>query len=58
MVDRVIQSLRIYVVAAVGADRPAAHYLSGPKAMVDRFRSDLTARFSVPSARVLIDAWD
>ena len=55
-----IRAGRLDLDAIVGALGPGstAYYLSGPKAMVDRFRADLTGRFAVPAGRVLIDAWD
>ena len=46
------------IVAGLGDIRETAFYLSGPKAMIDTFRSRLTDECGVASERVLVDAWE
>lgn len=46
-------------IAAQYGDSPqTAYYLSGPKAMIDAFRTVLTDECGVTADRVLVDAWE
>jgi len=46
------------IVAEHGNAQQTAYYLSGPKAMIDAFRSSLTGNCGVTTERVLVDAWE
>jgi ferredoxin-NADP reductase len=52
---------RLDIAAIAAGLSPAggwSFYLSGPKVMITSFRQDLTNRFAVPDAQVIIDAWE
>ena len=46
------------IVAGLGDIRETAFYLSGPKAMIDTFRSSLTGDCGVAPEYVFVDAWE
>ena len=41
-----------------GNSQETAYFLSGPKVMIDAFRSSLTADCGVAPENVLVDAWE